>query len=127
MADILEFLKSEGLDAELVSGVESFRREHQVSQEYIKRIPEPEYYFYGKEIWKQAIASVLAGKNILLAGPKATGKNVLADNLAALFGRPEWNVSFQWLLLSLMHLPRFLHFSAIYHADRFPSSKSLCL
>ena len=94
MADILEFLKSEGLDAELVSGVESFRREHQVSQEYIKRIPEPEYYFYGKEIWKQAIASVLAGKNILLAGPKATGKNVLADNLAALFGRPEWNVSF---------------------------------
>ena len=94
MTDILEFLKNEGIDAELILGVENFRKEHQVSEEYLKRIPKPEYYFYGKETWKQAIASVLAGKNILLAGPKATGKNVLADNLAALFGRPEWNVSF---------------------------------
>lgn len=27
------------------------------------------------------------------AGPKATGKNVLAENLAALFGRPVWDIS----------------------------------
>ena len=27
-------------------------------------------------------------------GPKATGKNVLAENLATVFGRPSWNVSF---------------------------------
>ena len=36
----------------------------------------------------------LAGRNLLLAGPKATGKNVLAENLAAAFLRPVWNVSF---------------------------------
>ena len=94
MADILGFLKSEGIDTGLISGVESFRREHPASQAYIKRIPEPEYYYYGKETWEQAIAAILAGKNILLAGPKATGKNVLSDNIAALFQRPEWNVSF---------------------------------
>ena len=81
-------------DKELIKGVEAFRKENQVPQEYSKRIPNPEYYFYGKQTLEQAIASVLAGKNILLAGPKATGKNVLADNLAALFMRPEWNVSF---------------------------------
>ena len=27
-------------------------------------------------------------------GPKATGKNVLAENLACVFGRPSWDVSF---------------------------------
>ena len=35
-----------------------------------------------------AIAALLKGENLLLAGPKATGKNVLAENLAYLFGRP---------------------------------------
>ncbi len=94
MSDILDFLRAEGLSSELITGVESFRNEHKASEAYLKRIPEPEYYFYGREVWEQAIAAVLAGKNILLAGPKATGKNVLSDNLAALFMRPEWNVSF---------------------------------
>lgn len=94
MADVLEFLKGEGISTELITGIESFRAEHKVSEEYLSRIPEPEYYFYGTDTWEYAIAAILAGKNILLAGPKATGKNVLADNLAALFGRPEWNVSF---------------------------------
>ncbi len=94
MADILEYIKEEGIDKGLIEGIEAFRKNNQVSQEYRKRILDPEYYFYGRETLEQAIASVLAGKNILLAGPKATGKNVLADNLAALFMRPEWNVSF---------------------------------
>ena len=31
---------------------------------------------------------------LLLAGGKATGKNVLAENLAAAFGRPAWDISF---------------------------------
>ena len=35
----------------------------------------------------------LGGEHLLLAGPKATGKNVLAENLAAVFGRPNWDVS----------------------------------
>ena len=37
---------------------------------------------------------LLCGQHLLLAGPKATGKNVLAENLAAVFGRPSWDVSF---------------------------------
>lgn len=36
---------------------------------------------------------MLCGENLLLARPKATGKNVLAENLAALFGRPVWDIS----------------------------------
>ena len=34
-----------------------------------------------------------SGQHLLLAGPKATGKNVLAENLSAVFGRPVWDVS----------------------------------
>jgi nitric oxide reductase NorQ protein len=40
-------------------------------------------------VWEEAIAALLCGQNLLLAGPKATGKNVLAENLACVFGRPH--------------------------------------
>lgn len=45
-------------------------------------------------MWEEALAALLSGKNLLLAGEKATGKNVLAENLAAVFGRPAWDISF---------------------------------
>ena len=60
----------------------------------IDRIPKPAGVFYGKEIGEMCIAAILEGENILLSGPKASGKNVLADDLCALFGRPQWNASF---------------------------------
>ena len=41
-----------------------------------------------------AIAALLEGENLLLTGAKATGKNVLAENLAWIFHRPVYNVSF---------------------------------
>lgn len=41
-----------------------------------------------------AIAAILQGQNLLLTGPKATGKNILAENLAYIFNRPSYNVSF---------------------------------
>lgn len=40
------------------------------------------------------IAAILQGENLLLTGAKATGKNILAENLAWIFGRPVYNVSF---------------------------------
>ena len=52
-----------------------------------------EYLYYGKEIWEAAIAALLSGANLLLDGPKATGKNVLAQGLALAFSRPEWDIS----------------------------------
>ncbi len=57
-------------------------------------VPDPRYLYYGKDIWEEAITAILCGENLLLVGPKATGKNVLAENLATVFGRPSWNVSF---------------------------------
>ena len=54
----------------------------------------PRFHYLGKDILEKAICALLCEKNLLLAGPKATGKNVLAENLAWIFGRPCWNVSF---------------------------------
>ncbi len=94
MKELLAFLEQEGVDGELLRGVEAFRAKYPAAPELSGRVPQPEYFYYGKKTWELAIAALLAGKNLLLAGPKATGKNVLCENLGALFGRPVWNVSF---------------------------------
>lgn len=94
MNDMLEFLRSEGIDESTLAHIEAFRREYPVNagQEY--RVPRPKYMYYGLEVWRRALAALLAGENLLLVGPKATGKNVLAENLAAVFNRPQWDISF---------------------------------
>ena len=94
MEELFRFLESEGVDPALIAGAADFCRRHPAAAEDRARIPVPEYFYYGRKTWELALAALLAGKNLLLAGPKATGKNVLAENLAALFGRPLWNVSF---------------------------------
>lgn len=90
----LEFLREQGVSPELISQVEAFRKQYEVPAEALHRVVEPSIPFFGKDILEMAIAALLKGENLLLAGPKATGKNVLAENLAFLFGRPVYNVSF---------------------------------
>jgi len=94
MKELFAFLETEGIDPGLLARVKEFCDKYPAKEESRGRIPDPEYYYYGKRTWELALAALLAGRNLLLAGPKATGKNVLAENLAALFGRPMWNVSF---------------------------------
>ncbi len=91
---MLDFLRQEGIDESLVARIEQFRKEYPVASCDLSRIPSPKFRYYGSEIWKLAITAILAGENILLVGPKATGKNVFAENLSVLFGRPEWDISF---------------------------------
>ena len=91
---MLDFLRQEGIDEKIIARIEKFRSEYPVKPEDEYRISEPKYFYYGTEIWNKALTALLAGENILLVGPKATGKNVLAENLSAVFRRPEWNVSF---------------------------------
>ncbi len=91
---MLDELRSEGVSPSLLEGVEAFRKAHPHSPPLENRVPVPRLHYYGKEIWEAALAALLCGKNLLLAGGKATGKNVLAENLAMVFSRPAWNVSF---------------------------------
>lgn len=91
---LLNFLREEGISDPIIQEIESFRKVHSVDSRVEYRIPKPRYFYYGKEIWEEAAATLLSGENLLLVGAKATGKNVLAENLAAVFGRPSWDVSF---------------------------------
>ena len=91
--DIWKELEEEGVSKGLLAEIRAFRDTHAVAEEARSRIPKPRFVYYGRAVWEAAAAAVLCGENLLLAGPKATGKNVLAENLAALFGRPAWDVS----------------------------------
>ena len=89
---MLEFWREQGLDEHLLEQVEAYRQQYPWTGK--RPLAEPRYRYYGREVLEAAVTAILAGENLLLAGPKATGKNVLAENLAAAFGRPDWNVSF---------------------------------
>ncbi len=91
---MLDFLQQEKIDPALLAGIRAFREKYPVPPALSARVPKPRYHYYGKEIWQAAIAALLCGENLLLAGSKATGKNVLAENLAQAFGRPAWDISF---------------------------------
>ena len=92
--DLLDFLKQEGLSPDLLDGIREFNAQYPTPPELQNRIPQSRYHYYGKDVWEAAVAAILCGENLLLAGSKATGKNVLAENLAQVFARPAWDVSF---------------------------------
>ena len=91
---MIDFLRTQGIDEGVLAQLEAFRDRYPAAQEDLHRIPQPKFRYYGREVWERALIALLAGENILLVGPKATGKNVLAENLAAAFGRPAWDISF---------------------------------
>lgn len=74
--------------------VSDFIEHHKTYPSVANRIPTPHFKFIGDDIWNKAVTALLAKKNILLVGEKSTGKNVLAENLAAYFKRPLWDISF---------------------------------
>ena len=79
MKEIMDFLKEEGISPKLIQEVQEFSAAHPVKDGLKGRIPVPHFFYYGKKVWEEALAALLCGKNLLLAGEKATGKNVLAS------------------------------------------------
>lgn len=90
---MFQFLEKEGIAPQIIQGIKDFRNANQLDGEGETRIPVPRYKYYGPRVWEQAAAALLCGQNLLLVGQKATGKNILAENLAAIFGRPIWDIS----------------------------------
>lgn len=90
---MLTFLQEQGIAPCLIDSLEAYKAAYPWSNQD-RPLLAPGFQYYGKEIWEQAIGALLAGENLLLVGAKATGKNVLAENLAYCFGRGDWNVSF---------------------------------
>ena len=90
---MLTFLQEQGIAPCLIDSLEAYKAAYPWSNQD-RPLSAPGFQYYGKEIWEQALGALLAGENLLLVGAKATGKNVLAENLAYCFGRGDWNVSF---------------------------------
>ena len=90
----LKYLEEQQVSPGLLREVEKFRKEYPVPEKVQSRVVKPPVPFYGKEILEMAIAALLQGENVLLSGSKATGKNILAENLAWIFHRPSYNISF---------------------------------
>lgn len=91
---LLDDLQKEGVRADLLARVKAFQNRYPLEKEEAIRVRRPPFFYMGRRVWEQAISALLAGENLLLTGPKATGKNVLAENLAYLFQRPAWTVNF---------------------------------
>lgn len=94
MEQELKVLEEQKVDKGLIEAVAEFRAEHKVDERVKNRIIKPDMAFFGKEVLEMGIATLLKGENLLLTGPKATGKNILAENLAWIFARPVYNISF---------------------------------
>lgn len=90
--DIDAFFRKQGLRAELLTEAAAFRRQY--NGQGVRKISKPHFPYFGRQIVEAALSALLTGANLLLVGPKAVGKNILAENLAFLLGRPIWNVSF---------------------------------
>lgn len=78
----------------LQSRIDTFKSQYPLPDSLKARLVEPSMPFYGTKILTQAVTALLEGENLLLCGDKATGKNILAENLAWIFGRPTYNISF---------------------------------
>ena len=88
------FLRKQGVNEKLIQDLERYAATYPVEEEVKNRVNKPDIPFYGKEILEMSVAALLQDENLLLTGAKATGKNVLAENLAWMFGRPVYNISF---------------------------------
>ena len=91
---IIHSLEEQGVSAALLRDIAAFREQYPVSESLEGRITPPPIPYYGKETFEMAACALLQGEHILLTGAKAAGKNILAENLAYLFHRPSYNISF---------------------------------
>ena len=82
------------LNETLQARINTFKSMYPAEEEVLSRVTEPSMPFYGTNILEKAVTALLEGENLLICGDKATGKNVLAENLAWIFGRPIYNISF---------------------------------
>lgn len=89
-----EYLEQQKINPGLIADVKDFRKKYGVDVQVQDRMVVPDMLFYGRDILEMSIVALLQGDNLLLSGAKATGKNVLCETLAWIFGRPSYDISF---------------------------------
>ena len=94
MISVEEYLQQQKINPGLIADVKDFREKYGADAQMENRMVVPDMLFYGKDILEMSIAAMLQGDNLQLSGAKATGKNVLCETLAWVFGRPSYDISF---------------------------------
>ena len=94
--DIIENLRVQGVKESLIKDILHFRKEYKVDKDVEHRVTKSPAFYIGGDILSMCIAGILEEENILLSGPKATGKNLLSDNLSEIFGRPQYIISYKY-------------------------------
>lgn len=61
---MIKYLKEENIDENLIKQLEAYRKENGLADN--ARVIKPEYKYYGKKVFEEALADLLAGKNIIL-------------------------------------------------------------
>src|SRR5690606_24955359 len=96
---LADYLKMNGSTIETLHALARYRKafdrdygEGNDPEEYRHRVRKPPVMYTGN-ILGVALAALLAGKHLILAGPKATGKNTLAETLSFVLNRPLWELS----------------------------------
>ena len=92
--NIIQNLREQGINEKLIDDILYFRKYYSLDKNLEYRVTKSNTYFYGKDILSMCISAILEGENILLSGQKATGKNILSDNLSEIFNSPQRNTSF---------------------------------
>lgn len=93
-----DYLLTQGVPGAMINRLAAFRKTYGKPED-TSRIRPPKTMFIdaykdssgkivSKGVLRKALATVLAGDNLLLIGEKGSGKNTLADTLAFLCGRP---------------------------------------
>ena len=77
---MLDFLRHEGIDAQIIKRIEDFRNTYPVSAEMAGRVPAPKYHYYGKDVWEKALTALISGEYCLV---DSLGKLFLTKNKAA--------------------------------------------
>ena len=91
---LISYLEQQKMDNSLIYDIVEFREKYDTAEKVQERVYIPDMLFYGKDILEMSAAALLQGENLLLSGAKATGKNVLCETLAWIFGRPSYDISF---------------------------------
>ena len=81
------------MDPGLLEEVRAFRDAHPARRRPPDGCPVPASLYYGKEVWEGRPPPCCAGSTCSWPPLRPRAKNVLAENLAAAFGRPAWDVS----------------------------------
>ena len=55
---MLEYVKEEHLNPNLTEAVEQFKKQYPVLNKFEDRIPSPSQFYYGKEVWEEAICAI---------------------------------------------------------------------